>query len=480
MLLTRGLLIPGPTFLPALGSAPVAVYGTRKMVLAYAGSCLRVRRASDNAEQDIGFTSDGWVDTAAAFAFAAITSCFVSKWYDQSGNINDAPQATAADQPLLDAVDTRRIIFNGQRTGTSDGGQKSKALTLPNTVSLSRQAVSAFAVVRPTVSYNNNILFQLGINPQTIVFTAGSAGVFGLRAAHSTLITTVIPPPSSFDDLIGIVYSAAAGKLYKNTDVGLAGGTAPTAGTMVGGTLGRMITTAGATDNTYAGTSDYSCFVAYAATLSDADVASLQASLRLIYPTTTIATPYRIVFDGDSITEQYYSTKNQTVTERIAQAHSNWQLFNLGISGRTLVQVNTAKATNVQPLFDGTKTRNVAVVCAGINDTGTTSSGSGRGLAIRQYCAAVQGYGFKVLVSTLTPASNAWATIFADDANRLAFNADLVANWAGFADGLIDFAARSEFSDPTNATYFLDGLHPTDVGHAIRASMTGTAISAIL
>lgn len=138
-------------------------------------------------------------------------------WYDQSGNINDAPQATAADQPLLDAVDTHRIIFNGQRTGTSDGGQKSKALTLPNTVSLSRQAVSAFAVVRPTVSYNNNILFQLGINPQTIVFTAGSAGVFGLRAAHSTLITTVIPPPSSFDD--GLIDYAARAEFSDPTNV---------------------------------------------------------------------------------------------------------------------------------------------------------------------------------------------------------------------------------------------------------------------
>ena len=78
-------------------SGAAAAYSTRKLRTAYAGSCMRVRRASDNAEQDIGFV-DGVLDEASLIAFAAGSIGFVVTWYDQSGNARNLTQSTAANQ----------------------------------------------------------------------------------------------------------------------------------------------------------------------------------------------------------------------------------------------------------------------------------------------------------------------------------------------------------------------------------------------
>jgi hypothetical protein len=62
---------------------------------------LQVRRTSDNATQDIGFDSNGDLDTAAIAAFCGASPGTVSVWYDQSGRSNDAVQATPASQPTI-------------------------------------------------------------------------------------------------------------------------------------------------------------------------------------------------------------------------------------------------------------------------------------------------------------------------------------------------------------------------------------------
>ena len=64
------------------------------------GSAIRVRRSSDNAEQNIGF-SGGNLDTAALSAFCGSSNGFVTTWYDQSGNGNNATQTTAVEQPQI-------------------------------------------------------------------------------------------------------------------------------------------------------------------------------------------------------------------------------------------------------------------------------------------------------------------------------------------------------------------------------------------
>jgi len=88
-----------PLLLDTYGGSAVA-YSLRKLSSTYSGSAIRVRRSSDNAEQDIGFVS-GDLDTSSLLSFVGAGSGYITTWYDQSGNANDATQATAANQPRI-------------------------------------------------------------------------------------------------------------------------------------------------------------------------------------------------------------------------------------------------------------------------------------------------------------------------------------------------------------------------------------------
>lgn len=78
-----------------------AAFSLRKLSNTYSGSAIQVRRSSDNSTQNIGFTSSGDLDESALTSFCASTDCFVSIWYDQSGNSLDAAQTTSTKQPKI-------------------------------------------------------------------------------------------------------------------------------------------------------------------------------------------------------------------------------------------------------------------------------------------------------------------------------------------------------------------------------------------
>jgi hypothetical protein len=81
-----------------------AYYSLRKFTEAETLNAIRVRRSSDDTEQDIGFDSNGDLDSTALLAFVGTGGTdngYVTKWYDQSGNGNDAINADASEQPLV-------------------------------------------------------------------------------------------------------------------------------------------------------------------------------------------------------------------------------------------------------------------------------------------------------------------------------------------------------------------------------------------
>lgn len=88
------------TTLLDLYPSAAAAYSLRLLRVGYTGSAIRVRRASDNTEQDIGFVNNV-LDTSSLTSFCSGTNGFVKTWYDQSGNANNATQATAANQPQI-------------------------------------------------------------------------------------------------------------------------------------------------------------------------------------------------------------------------------------------------------------------------------------------------------------------------------------------------------------------------------------------
>ena len=86
--------------LDALGVSAAAAYSLHRLSLAASLAC-RVRRSSDNAELNIGFTASGDLDTASLLAHVGSGNGFVTTWYDQSGNGRNAAQTTAAIQPQI-------------------------------------------------------------------------------------------------------------------------------------------------------------------------------------------------------------------------------------------------------------------------------------------------------------------------------------------------------------------------------------------
>ncbi len=90
-----------PTYLLDIAPGAAAAYSFRKLRAAYSGDVIRVRRSSDDTEQDFGFLAD-YLDTASIKTFVGANSGLVVKEYDQSGNSNDISRlAGPSNQPFL-------------------------------------------------------------------------------------------------------------------------------------------------------------------------------------------------------------------------------------------------------------------------------------------------------------------------------------------------------------------------------------------
>ena len=85
-------------YLDAYGT-PVVWYEMVKRFSAYSGPCIRVRRSSDNAEQDINFVGD-LLDTTSLLSFVGAGNGFVTTFYTQVGTAN-VTNATASEQPQI-------------------------------------------------------------------------------------------------------------------------------------------------------------------------------------------------------------------------------------------------------------------------------------------------------------------------------------------------------------------------------------------
>jgi hypothetical protein len=112
-----------------------AAYSLRKLRTAYSGAAINVRRSSDGATQNIGFTASNDLDTASLKAFVGTGNGFVTTWYDQSGNGRNATQATAGEQPQI--VDNGALItMNGRPALRFDGNDilNTPSFILGNTV----------------------------------------------------------------------------------------------------------------------------------------------------------------------------------------------------------------------------------------------------------------------------------------------------------------------------------------------------------
>lgn len=118
-----------PLLLDAVTTATGA-WSLRKLRAAYSGSCIRVRRSSDNTEQNIGFVGN-FLDSSSLTTFVGANNGFVVTWYDQSGVGRNLTQTTATAQPQI--VSSGSIITEGSKAAVTFNGT-SQFMNVANTL----------------------------------------------------------------------------------------------------------------------------------------------------------------------------------------------------------------------------------------------------------------------------------------------------------------------------------------------------------
>ena len=169
-----------------LTSSSPAAYSLRLLSSSYNGKAINVRRSNDNSTQDIGFTSNGDLDTASLKTFVGSNSGYIAAWYDQSANGRNAVQTSTGSQPaiVISGVIYRKngqptLYFNNQKLSTANfSGAYSGAYTFAVCAGVNSDTqYPSFAtktsgnLPSPIDCYGNNLLYGDLSNYHTVNFT---------------------------------------------------------------------------------------------------------------------------------------------------------------------------------------------------------------------------------------------------------------------------------------------------------------------
>jgi hypothetical protein len=198
-----------------------AAYSLRQLRGSYTGDAIRVRRASDNTELNIGFVNNV-LDTASLTTFCSGTNGFVTRWYDQSGNAYNATQTTAANQPQIYDSLNGVILENAKPSldnlNSGSGKSLSSAYTGFNT-----NDFSIFYVQKIQSSTVTTSSLYMGGTNDLAFFPYMSSGGLGARIFWrnvGSLTETNSGNISNLQVLYNIIYNTtnANWKIFRNTN----------------------------------------------------------------------------------------------------------------------------------------------------------------------------------------------------------------------------------------------------------------------
>jgi hypothetical protein len=131
-----------------------AAYSLRLLRSGYTGSAIEVRNDS-GTHLDIGFV-DNELDTATLLTHCGSGNGTVSKWYDQSGNANNATQTTVANQPQI--VSSGSVILENGKPAITNSGTTGFNL-------LSNIVIDSFTILwvskKSTIASNGSIMLYI-------------------------------------------------------------------------------------------------------------------------------------------------------------------------------------------------------------------------------------------------------------------------------------------------------------------------------
>ncbi|WP_354178715.1 arabinofuranosidase catalytic domain-containing protein [Bradyrhizobium sp. LA6.1] len=461
-----------------------AVYSVMR-VAGWTGSCIRVQRASDSTQMDIGFAGNV-VDKAAADTFASGSALTIAKVYDQSGNGLDLVQATDANRPIFSSLNE----WAGIRPITFDTWPQSavaKWLDTPLLSGLNRQAISVYMMMVDHCPNQQNLIWE-GFSDTGFAtsnsFLLGSGGGLGVNfgslifntffpRSHLQTITTVCGGSNVRARLDGVERTFATGAISSSAIQGMRFGKS-------------------SLNNQYNSQNDVFCIAIYAQADGAAANLVVESALNASFNPDragTINWNYRLVEDGNSLMSGVGAASLQSAGWQGGFGRGpqgdvrTWEYYNMGLAGQTLATAYTNRA-RVLGLFDATKSRNVLHVIDPTNDIGvityssTADAQTGNTVSAQNlynnyflpYVVAAQAAGFtKIVTSTILPCTNfnVGAGNFRGDCRN--YYNSLLTGGAG-ANGYVvaDIGSISQLQNTADLSYFLpDGIHLTAAGYAL-------------
>ncbi|MET4199077.1 lysophospholipase L1-like esterase [Bradyrhizobium sp. LA8.1] len=460
-----------------------AVYSVIR-VAGWTGNCLRVQRALDSAQLDIGF-SGNLVDKSAADVFAGGTALTIVKVYDQSGSGLDLVQATDANRPIFSSLNEWMSI----RPITIDTWPQSavaKWLDTPVLSGLNRQAISVYMMMVDHCPNQQNAIWE-GFSDTGFAtsnsFLLGSGG--GLAVNFGSLIFNTFFPRSHLQTITTVCGGANVRARFDGVERTF------TTGAISSSAIQGMRFGKSSLNNQYNAQNDVFCIAIYAQ--ADAAAANLvvENALNVSFnPDRAGNFPwsYRLVEDGNSLMSGVGAASLQSAGWQGGFGRGQkgdvraWEYYNMGLAGQTLATAYTNRA-RVLGLFDAAKAKNVLHIIDPTNDIGvisyTSAADAQTGNAVSAqnlynnyflpYVQAAQAAGFTRIVTTTTiPRTNFNLNTgnFRENC-RLFYNSLLISNAVANGFVVADAASIPQLQTFDQTYYLSDNLHLTAAGYAL-------------
>ncbi len=462
----------------ALATSPLLFAGgTLRMVPGYTGAAINVVNPVSGANKDIGLLADDSLDELALWSFRGSAGYLeVATIYDQSGAGNHINQPTAAN---------RYVIVSGMRVGRAValindsetvGTTVTRFMLIPSSLTVAANGPVSGALVVTNRNYNNFSPYMtlIGSNGQTYGVGLDQSVGLGNGASGAVIENGGMPPLNGF--VAGFASAPTSGgtsSLFINGRYAVAGNGG--GASYAGGFLG--VTAAG---QNIEGAHEVAGIMIYGGMLAaPTDTAVLTAGLEQHFGLVPQLRD-NLILDGDSITYGYGTSYNQDYPHlMMPMLTHDFQINNTGVVGAKTGD-RLAGLPGILKYLNDANGQNVFVEWSGTNDILSSVPLATMQSNLEQIIAAAKAAGCKTVAVTTLPnigfAGNQTMT-----AQWQAWNAWLLAGSSG-ADVVADVASDPTMGNPANAvagTLYLEGEHPTTLGHSYTAPIIAQAINGL-